>query len=141
MNTLILLSSLFLVAADPAPPNEFVRMSPDGWIYSVAPAPEHWRSFDAQSIRVRSVHGAHPNDGDYYVRELLDWPEYDRWILVVTPAPRILASPLVTIHVRPESIFNDGFETGDTSAWASSVPDRIFADGFESGDVSRWGAP
>jgi len=40
------------------------------------------------------------------------------------------ASPAVFI----EEIFDDGFETGNTSRWSP----EIFSDGFESGDVSAW---
>lgn len=39
-------------------------------------------------------------------------------------------------------LFDDGFESGDTGAWSSTVPplvqSLIFSDGFETGDTSAW---
>lgn len=41
----------------------------------------------------------------------------------------------------PPSIFADGFESGDPSAWSAAqgyCAECLFSDGFESGDLNRW---
>jgi len=39
------------------------------------------------------------------------------------------------------TIFADGFESGDTSAWGGEPLDVVFAEGFESGNTSSWSPP
>ncbi len=45
---------------------------------------------------------------------------------------------IVVCREVQESIFSDGFEGGDTSAWSDTVVGLIFSDGMESGDTSAW---
>ena len=36
--------------------------------------------------------------------------------------PDVSSRPTLTIEVVPKTVFTDGFESGDTSAWSSSIP-------------------
>lgn len=61
------------------------------------------------------------------------------WVACVTPSPVQINLFVTDATMFIPIIFNDGFESGDTLAWTSTVPALpFFGDGFESGDTSKW---